>query len=780
MSIKRIKKIIKIEKESYIVLHIIPDTSVRDYNTENIAKTISTLYRDSFEYILRGKRNNALRGLYFRDSIKLNFLIKIKKGIDNTNFYLTVPEQFKNMMKEKCSSAWPKATIYEMPKLPISNMPLNYELVYKKEDALSLKCDKRSNEPLKSIINILDTMEGDDEINVLYNFIPHEQLGWRNKYRDTMAKIKVGKTVDRNKLDVQLALETGVIYTMEQIIEPAVGEFIKMVTGDESNLMKSDKKVKFSKAGMDFIRDMSSSSVNKVDACIVATQILVSSKSVNLKRMRNNALAVCESFKVLNEDNSLTYRVISPSSFNYTKGINNLAKNKMSTSEIANLIQLPGREILNKYDSIRQVDITQTDIPKLLTQGELCLGTNQYKNKESLVYMTMHKDFKRLAICIVGPSRCGKTTLISNLCKNALDAGQCNIILDFVETCKLSDTVEEVSPKGKVLRIDCMKNIQGFGYNEIVVDNNFPWQAYVNAKLKTTQVVSFMNSVNASDKDLKTKMERYFEAAALLVFIQNGSLNDVFGVLRNHETRKKFVTNAPKPQLKRLEEYIESLRELDEINDKTKEIKGTRLHLVTGIFDRLHTLKKNPYMELMLTESSENNVNLSIEIEKNQTIFIRMPEGMLPTEEERDILTTYWITKIWLALQVRADRIKDVYKRGIVNIFVDEMGQVPHAQEYMTPKLSQCAKFGGKFILSCMYLSQIPIIRGALVGANTSYMLIAGCDKSNYNELKEELKPYELNDLLKLPERHSLNLIKYTNGYARFITRLPKPLKEGD
>ena len=52
-------------------------------------------------------------------------------------------------------------------------------------------------------------------------------------------------------------------------------------------------------------------------------------------------------------------------------------------------------------------------------------------------------------------------------------------------------------------------------------------------------------------------------------------------------------------------------------------------------------------------------------------------------------------------------------------------------------------------------------------------MLLAGCGKDNFNSLKEELDPYELEDLMNLKRYHSLNLIKIGDGYSKFITKLP-------
>jgi hypothetical protein len=55
-------------------------------------------------------------------------------------------------------------------------------------------------------------------------------------------------------------------------------------------------------------------------------------------------------------------------------------------------------------------------------------------------------------------------------------------------------------------------------------------------------------------------------------------------------------------------------------------------------------------------------------------------------------------------------------------------------------------------------------------------MLLKGSGKANFDEFKDELYPYTLEDLEGLPQYSSLNLINYEEGRAKFITRLPKPL----
>ena len=164
-------------------------------------------------------------------------------------------------------------------------------------------------------------------------------------------------------------------------------------------------------------------------------------------------------------------------------------------------------------------------------------------------------------------------------------------------------------------------------------------------------------------------------------------------------------------------------------------------------------------------------------MQKAQLISIRMPEVMFSTEQEKDIYCTYWLTKIWGALQKRKWDIEKSEDRIKVNLVFDELYQVPQCQTYLKSKLSQIAKFGCKPIISCHYLGQIGIIRNELKAANSSYMLLHGCDKDNFKELKEELSPFELEDLLNLKRYHSLNLIKYEKGWAKFITKMPSPIK---
>ena len=133
------------------------------------------------------------------------------------------------------------------------------------------------------------------------------------------------------------------------------------------------------------------------------------------------------------------------------------------------------------------------------------------------------------------------------------------------------------------------------------------------------------------------------------------------------------------------------------------------------------------------------------------------------------------MTKIWLAVKFRNKYIPE-NKQVKINLIIDELYQVPKCQDYLRKILGQMAKFNLKTIISAHYMNSIHIIREELKSANSSYMLLAGCDEANYKELSDKLSPYTVDDLLHLKEFQSLNAIRLGDGYEVFVTDLLKPL----
>ena len=761
-------KFINVSYPEYVYLKLIPNDSVRNNTTHKLAKAINSLYTPITQLIKREQSkvisllgNDFLVGSNYSLQIrpKASYYIHIENK--QVSFYLVVPKMSLSIIKEKINDVWPTTTALVVDSIPLfSDSSTKHQLVYSKENALSLAVDRRDNELLESNLSIIDVMQEGDRVGIFYNFMPASQYGWNNEHKATISKMSRNLPVERNKISLVFLLKV-------------VLRFISDLVNDLSEVITGSPTIKQDTLGIFKDKEISQHSTRKSLDTVINMQIITFSESKDKLRQLNNAKSLSQSFDSITGDNSLVPK-------RYVKKFNPLDYstkaeiNKVSTLECSNFITLPGREILEKYN-IEKVETQETQVPTDLQYGIMCLGENTFRGNKQLAYLSTDFDYQMLSLILIGPNRAGKSKFLANIAKNAIDEGECVIIPDYIGSCQLSLEIASKIDKSKVLEINCdnWDTLQGLGYNEVPFSNN-PFIQYKNAKEQTALLMYLVDSINSDDANFTARMGRYFEAASLVVFLQNGSIKDVFSVLMNHNTRHEFIKKVPVSQKENMVEYIEYLNELDAVEKGI--IIGTRLHFITGAIDRLQKLKVNAYLELMLKKGAKGNINLVNEIQKNQLIIIKMPQRMFLTDNEKDVYVTYWLTKIWLSLQIREEQVKDREQMVKVNMLIDELYQVNSAEKFLTKKLSQLPKFNIKPIISCHYLNQIKIIREELRSANASYMLISGCDKKNYDELKSELYPYTEEDVLKLQRYHSLNLIKCNDGYGKFITRLPKPL----
>lgn len=778
----KFSKFLQVVQPDYVFLRIKPNNAVRNQGTDKIARAIAALYKSALANIkieehklMKMFGKEFVIGTRYRYTLPAKVAYFVYMESRKIEFYFIVPRQHLSYLREKMSDVWGAVTIEEVTELPqFGQKATRYQLLYEKEDALSLAIDRRSNDLLNSNLNAIELLEEGDKLAVLYNFIPGSQITWRHIYKATIEKVNRRLPVERNKFGAAYAFKFVLAAgnaVLREIAETLGGGRKVARTGGSMNVLESLVE------RLSGARRVSENTAKKANSTILNTQIVVLSESLDTMRQRNAARSLAQSFDTISEDNQLQYKPFSKR-FKLTDKDIKAGKNKIGDHEAQNFIALAGRDLLERYGFMERVETQETEVPDDLKEGTLCIGENVYRGNAQPAYLSTDREFQNLMLVLIGPTRAGKSTLIANLSRDAIAAGECVIIFDFVEQCQLSKEVAAAVGADKTLVIECgdFRKLQGLGYNEVGKSVD-PFEAYDNAKKQSTQLMTLIDSINADGTRLTAKMQRYLTSASLVTFISGGSLREMFDCLQDHETRHRLIKAVPAMQRENLKKYIHSLKELDEYNRAGDTITGTREGLIVGIIDRLNQLEQNAYMERMLDKGTAGNVDLVKEMQKNQAICIRMPSDMFGTDSERDVYTTYWSTKIWLALQMRSKKYGgDRSKYVKVNLVVDELYQVRHTEEFMRSKISQYAKFGLKPIISAHYLNQIRHIREELRSANASYMLIAGCDKKNYEELKSELQPYEEEDLLKLPRYHSLNLIKNKDGYARFITKLPKPI----
>lgn len=767
----KLSEYFKLVKPTYVYLQITPHKSIRNYNSANISKAIAHTYRAINRRIYKAQKK-----LFFETNYKISYVIDIKDN--NAKFYFIIPDVFKNIIIEKCKEIWSKATMEIIDKIEeIEEDTDLYSLSYKKEDTLSLAVDKKSNEPLNSILSVMDIMKDQDRIRVIYNFLPISQFGWLDRYNTTIEKIKEHKSIEKKQMSFDYIVRSTIvnIFNLFDSIVQVINDFTGGAPeGSKESLYSAILGI------LEQQQSLSPVTNKKKEATILNTQIAIQSQSKDLTRRENNALSVCQAYRTLDEDNELIYKKekhkINIEDYDYK-----IDTNTMSTDECSNFIQVPGRMLLLQH-GIKHINIEENNIPEELREGTKRLGTATFKGSKINGYLENEYNNGNLPLVLIGSQGGGKTTYMGNYSKDCVEAKEGLIVLDFIKNCELSDTIKQYVNKDKLIELDLSteKDIQGLGYNEIEIKPSLDMFTKLKlASLQSQQIMSLIDSVSIGDP-LSSRMRRFLNASANIVFVQGyNSVKNVVECLEDFKKRKMYIDSLSLELKTNLEDEINTLLELDEWSKPNKkeglesEVVGTNSSKIEHILDRIGMLREDFKLKYMYNKPLKDNINLVKCMEEGKVILIKMREADFPTKMQKNLLVTYFITKIWLASQLRG-MLNDKPLR--CNVLIDEVFQAPTSMDILEYILPQSRKFACKFIFSTQYIKQLDKIFDTLEASGASFMMLTGSTEDDFNHFKNKLENFEYEDLRDMEKFSSLNLIKYSKGYASFITKLPKPI----
>lgn len=764
------EKYFQVIKEEYVTVQLIPVKSNKNNNTDAIATMINKMYIKANKLI---KFEN--KKLMVKTKMKVSYYIHITK--EEVNFFFIVPKVHITRFKTKFSEMWRNIEVKEVENIPTNiNECTKYQLSYKYNDVLSLSVDKRSNDLLNANMSILEILDNNESIGIFYNFIPTgeaESNYFKTLYDKFINQYKDGINLKKNKNAVDL-----VVIALKFIIG-FVDDFIGSMQSKMDDSNTNNHKV------IGIRRKISSSTERKYHKDICKTQIIVSVKSHDKQRENTLATTMCNSFKSISDDNELTSKEIKKDIDINQAQIQGISINSTTVEECNNFIALPGSELINQYKNIKHIETKENPVPEELKEGIVNLGVVKYKDNKECSYLSNDKSLQSLPLAIMGGSRSGKSTFSINMCKNIIDAGEGLIAIDFIKNTELAEQIKSITPTSRLIEIDLSipKQVQSLAYNELKIKDGMNKDEILKiARMQTNYVLQLINTMNGDDKQLAPKMRKYLGAAARVAFCSPGtSMKDILRVLQNHVYRYDFINKLTDELKVALDDSIIALQELDEYSKETKDnpsiICGTKDNKIEGIIDRIDLLRENLVIDSMLSKDPEDNINFVDAMEEGKVILIRMRDIDFDDDISIDILTTFFIQKIWISTKIRGSMHEHP---GRVTVLVDEVFQSPTSQKLLTKQFVQSAKFGLKYVLTLHYMDQLSKeAQAALKNSNASYMLISGVDKKAYEALEQEfnIHGYCLDDLLNLKQYHSLNLVKSNNGYRAFITQLPSELK---
>ena len=756
----KLSEYFEIRKEEYITYQLIPTKSNKNNGTDNIASLINKMFIKANSLVKKeGKK------LVIHTYLKASYYIHITK--EEVQFFFIIPKIHSMKFRTKFKETWKYIEIKEIDKIPIDvNTCSKYKLSYTQNDVLSLNVDKRNNDLLNANMAIVDILENDDAVGILYNFIPtgeRENNYFKKIYKENISKYKDGYTLKKSKsiLDLgSIALKFLIEY-----IEDFLGSIQKEKRANREIFVCAKK-------------DISNSTKRKANKSICKSQTIVISKSNDKKKEKDLGISLCNSFKSISEDNELTYKEIKKDIDIMRPIINNVPINKTTVEECQSFISLPGRELIEQYNMIEHNKIIDNPVPKCLQNGDMFIGLVNYKEQVYEAYFSMHKEFQNLERVLIGSKGSGKSYKMIKIAENAIRLGRGVVVIDIIEDCKLSHSIIKNTPKDKLVRIRCnnIEEIQSFVYNEIPINDTMSsYEIFSNAVKRTQQLQVLIDSINDDSTKLSSRMIKFLFAAGAVVYCakHNATLSDILDCLEYPDIRHGFI-NSLSPQIKELlSKRIKKLYELDDLDSKGN-IKGNKDSKVEGILDRSALLDSmSSHMELALSKSPDDNINFVDAIRDNKVIVIEIPEQEFPSQMLRNIMATFFLSKVWLAKQILA---AEDYQPTTELLF-DEFYKCPNAQLLFEIIFAEARKYKLISTVAIHALGQLSSkCRLTLKSGGASYLLLAGADLQAYRELHTQFEKYGYDEqaFQDLETYSALCLIKNEEtNYSAFVAKLP-------
>lgn len=767
-------------KQQLSYYKIIPHQNTRNYKSTEISKVINKCYKGISKRIYKQEKT-----WFVETPTKIAYYIYISKD-EGIEFYLIVPSLYNSLVLDQLSSCWDKVEVKRVLDIPtLKDNCSKISMEFTKEDALSLNiADKKSNEILAKQLNVVDIMSSGDKLGIYYNFnytSPYKKLGFQTNYNKAMDKVKEGKSLDKIRLNRDSILKSAL-----RILIRGGEDILSGVSELLGEKRKSDDMTALNRTlGVLQKKDLSKDTKTKGQLDIISTQILLMSESKDKNIEKTNIQSLAQSFNELDGDNTLRAKKLSNKlkvDLNKCSLPSQVSSNLMSAEEVGSIVVQPGKELITKHN-IESNSINEESVPNICKKGYISTGISSKKGKSHKSYLNPNPD-QDTGLAITGKQGSGKTEGLKNYSNDCIKHGDSLIILDYIGNNDLANTIQQIVPKDKLVlkdlsKMECMESI---AYNEKYYTDDMDLMDKLDVISEKSQLITqLINSFNFG-QDLTSAMRRFFVSAANITYAvnQHASFREIIDCLEFYDTRMSLIANIPEEFKSFCDKHVRNLLKLNDKHTKG-DLKGedngeTCESKIERILDRVSVMAESPRLEYMLQKNVADNINFEECFNEGKVIVIKMRQDKFGSQHMKNMLTLYFVTRIWEACVNRYSKSNgEELKR--VHFMIDEPHQVPIVTNYLKPLLTQMRKYRLKPVFATQSLLQLEHILDDLKGAGFSYMLLAGSDKVNFKLLSEELKPYEMEDLLNLERFHSLNLIPDENGVLRpFITKLPPKL----
>lgn len=744
-------------KAQYEILQLIPTKSNKNNQTDKIADLVNKMYRKTDKLIYKENKKLIIEQQY-----KFSFYIHIEKY--SVKFYAIIPKIYLNQFKVKFRDTWKNIQIETVDELPIDvNQSTKYQLHYKYDDALSLKTDLRSNELLNSNLSITSIMEEGEITGLFYNFIPTSDKSniyfKTNTYPNSIKKYKNGDNLKKTKniKDFSIIILKNLIDFINDLLNCILN------TNKNNSLMINHLQ-----------HEISPSTKRKGEKAICKNQTIIIAKSSKKEREIELSKTLANTFKSISDNNELIVTEITKNIDIKRTIINHTIVNKTTVEECSNFINMPSTDVIKQFNMIEHNKVLELKAPKCLENGEIRIGTVKNKENKQEVYYSMDEQMKRMSRILLGSQGAGKDYYMVNIADDIIKADRGLIVIDYIDECQLANSIKAITLKDKLIEINCNKDneLQAFLYNELKYKKDDDVYKKVEISMQKAQLFELLlDSINDVKSELSPRMLRYLYCAGTVSFYTNinSSFKDVINILKKPSMRAEVIKSIDEVGKKILSEEIEDLQELDKV-DKKGEVENYNSK-IEGILDRIARLKSaSLYTKLAYFKDDSNNIDFVKAMNERKVVLIKIPHKSFKSKMLKDLMCTFYLSKIWLAKQEADKTIQ-------TEVFINELHQSYHSQLLLEDILVEHRKYNLTFTFAMHYMDQLTNkCKKSIMSSGASFLLISGCDPKAYDDLETYFSKdgYTKEDLAELDRYTALCLIKNEEyGYSSFIAQLP-------
>lgn len=737
---------------------IIPDRTVENKQGHEFARALHDLHRP---WVKRA----SLRERKIEPNERVWYVIRLTSK--EITFHIHMSEASRTFVKQRLNRYWPRTTVQEKELSPIPVVhTATAEMKYRRHNIFALSADWREDTvPIAGILNVVRDMKGGDEARVVICVEPYSRTAWSDFSERAHTEFKAGKTPTRRGLVGKIGWKQAAVMVdgvMESISDVAETLF---ESPEEAKARDRRKKNKADLEKREIMQDgrLSRETLQKRNEPTFKTHIYITSTSEDLSRRRITLLGLSNAFSELSGDNELrridrgrnTPRIIAM--LNRWSIPFEVDANIMSVSEVGKLFQVPTASLQDEYaEQLQTVAHRETDLSKrLLDANGLYMGEVTHKGVTHRVYFpTSDRDELCLPRIVIGGMGQGKTQGIgATFATECIKQGFSVFTIDAAKG-ELGDQIEGWCKRNG--RGDKIKRIR-FGDKPVGLDWCEIGESKRIANQFSQEVLSFFDRQGA-DPGIETK--RYIRLAAKTTASVGGSsLVDVVKLF----TDKTHLQGTVKQLFQTGRDDLAA--EWDPFVNLSDGMKGKVLE---PVLNRLDILLGDDYLNACMR--STNSIDLRKWINGGYAVILDVPKDELG-DDATDVLCAMLIAKVWLATLSRKEA-----NATPAFLVMDE----PHVYLSSAKHWRSMVVESRKWRLGLMWMfhawEQIPKELAEIIKAAGPHYTLYQPSKRTFQSLAEESAPWTLEEALKIPRHHAINIWR-TGGKIEtpFLAHMPKP-----